>query len=94
MWRHLNQLRSSPLEAAGCLDIKAGIVGPNEFVLVSYWQSSEALHAYFKSEVHRRLMKHFYSHPDDLELYNETYHPSHAGKYNAAHGRAKVYPTV
>jgi len=92
MWRNLNQFRNSPAEAEGCTDIKAGIVGPNEFVVVSYWESAEALRQYFKAEAHRHMMKHFYHHPDDLELYNETYHPSSAGKYNAVHGLATVYP--
>lgn len=94
MWRNLNQLRLNPLRLDGCLDLKAGLVGPNEFVLVSYWQSASALHDYFKSDVHRSLMKHYYHHADDFELYNETYHPSHGGKYNAAHGMAKVYATT
>ena len=94
MWRNLNVLRKSPAEADGCMDVKAGIVGPNEFVVVSYWQSNDALRGYFKSEVHRKMMKHFYHYPDDLDLYNETYHPTSAGKYNAEHGMAKVYPLV
>lgn len=92
MWRSLNVFRKSPAKAEGCMDVKAGIVGPNEFVVVSYWRSNEALRGYFKDEVHRKMMKHFYQHPDDLDLYNETYHPSYSGKYNAEHGMAKVYP--
>ena len=94
MWRNLQVLRTSPMQVDGCMDMKAGIIGPNEFVIVSYWQSPEALKAYFMSEVHRKMMKYFYQHPDSIELYNETYHPTSAGKYTSEHGMAKVYPLV
>ncbi len=92
MWRNLNLFRSSPAKAEGCMDVKSGIVGSTELVIVSYWQSNDALRTYFKQDDHRKMMKHYYHNPDDLELYNETYHPSYAGKYNALHGMAKVYP--
>lgn len=92
MWRNLHQFRSSPKQISGLVDIKAGIIGPAELVIVSYWETADALKDYFKSEPHRKMMRHFYHHLDDLELYNETYTPSQAGKYNAQHGMAKLYP--
>lgn len=94
MWRNIRTLQTSPAQADGCRDVKAGIVGPNEFVVVSYWQSENDLKHYFQSEAHRRMMRYYYQNLHNLELYNETYHPTHAGKYNAAHGMAKVYPLV
>lgn len=92
MWRNLNQFRRSPMQIEGCIDLKAGIVAPTEFVVVTYWRDADALKAYFQSEKHREMMKYFYHNADNIELYNETYSPSKPGKYNAAHGIAKIYP--
>ncbi|MEM7133708.1 MAG: DUF4188 domain-containing protein [Chloroflexota bacterium] len=94
MFRSIPTFSSSLKNAEGCIDFKSGICGPREVVMVSYWESEDALKQYFRGEDHRAMMKHYYHHADDIELYNETYRPSIAGKYNAQHGMAKIYPSM
>jgi heme-degrading monooxygenase HmoA len=92
LWRHLNSVRQSTAKAPGCLQVKAGICGPQEIVMVSYWESEQHLMDFFRGEAHRQMMKFASHHPNSLCLYNETYHPSKSGKYShEPQGMALVY---
>jgi len=92
MWKNMSWIRSTTVEAEGCLQVKAGLCGPNEVVLVSYWQSEKCLRDFFRGEAHRQMMRFPASHPESLCLYNETYHPSESGKYShEPQGMALIY---
>jgi heme-degrading monooxygenase HmoA len=92
LWRNLNGIRQSTAQAPGCIQVKAGICGSQEIVMVSYWVSDRHLMDFFRSDAHRQMMQFTTRHPDSLCLYNETYRPSKSGKYShEPQGMAIVY---
>ena len=94
LWKNLFMISGSTKRAQGCLQVKAGICGPQEVVLVSYWESEQALMDFFRSPAHRQMMQFNLRHPDSLCLYNETYHPGKSGKYShEPQGMAAIYRT-
>ena len=92
MWRNLNSIRKSTVQAPGCIQVKAGICAASEVVMVSYWESERLLIEFFRGAAHRDMVKFTTHHPNSLCLYNETYHPSRSGKYShEPQGMAIVY---
>ncbi len=92
LWRNLNNIRQSTVKAPGCIQVKAGICGPQEVIMVSYWESDRHLMDFFRGADHRQMMQFNARHPNSLCLYNETYHPSKSGKYShEPQGMAMVY---
>jgi len=92
LWRHLSSIRQSTIQASGCIQVKAGICGPKEIIMVSYWESDRHLMDFFRGADHRQMMQFTTRHPNSLCLYNETYHPSKSGKYiHEPQGMAIVY---
>ncbi|BAZ08350.1 hypothetical protein NIES4071_01550 [Calothrix sp. NIES-4071] len=95
MWKNLFWIKNSTETAPGCVQVKAGICGYNEVVMVSYWNSSLDLKEFFRGESHRKMMQFTAKHPKSLCLYNETYQPSKSGKYtNEPQGMATIYTSV
>lgn len=93
MWRHLSWIRNATAEAEGCVQVKAGICGPKEVMVVSYWRDEASLKKFFRGEPHRQMMRYLSQNPDSLCLYNETYHPDQSGKYiHEPQGLATIYP--
>lgn len=93
LWSNLFSMRSLTSKAEGCFQVKAGIIGPNEVLLVSYWHSQEALNKFFQDEWHRKMMKYLYQNIENLTLWNETYTPAQPGKYiHEPHAMALAYP--
>jgi heme-degrading monooxygenase HmoA len=93
LWRNVLWVKRSTKEAEGCFQIKAGICGPKEVVLVSYWKDTESLMKFFKNQPHQEMIKYVSRNPDDLCLYNETYRPAKSGKYiHEPQGLAVIYP--
>jgi heme-degrading monooxygenase HmoA len=75
--------------------VKAGICGPNEVVMVSYWRSEQDLKQFFRGESHRKMMQFVMKKPDSLCLYNETYKPWRSGKYShEPQGMATLYASL
>ncbi|NJK52207.1 MAG: DUF4188 domain-containing protein [Leptolyngbyaceae cyanobacterium SU_3_3] len=92
MWKQLLWIKNVTAEAKGCMQVKAGICGLNEVIMVSYWVSENSLKEFFRGEPHRQMMQFIAKNPRSLCLYNETYSPSHSGKYiNEPQGMATVY---
>lgn len=92
MWKNLLWIRNATASAAGCVQVKAGICGPGEVIMVSYWRSEQDLKHFFRGEPHRQMMQFVMKHPNSLCLYNETYQPGHSGKYNhEPQGMAMLY---
>jgi hypothetical protein len=92
LWKNLTWIRATTTEAAGCVQVKAGICGPNEVLMVSYWRSESDLKQFFRGEPHRQMMQFVRQHPDSLCLYNETYQPHHSGKYShEPQGMSRLY---
>jgi hypothetical protein len=92
MWSKLLWIRAVTAQAEGCVQVKAGICGPNEVLMVSYWRSEDNLKNFFRGEAHRLMMQFIAKHPQSLCLYNEIYSPSHSGKYiHEPHGMATIY---
>jgi hypothetical protein len=92
MWQKLFWIRSTTAKAKGCTQVKAGICSPNEVIMVSYWLSEDSLKEFFRGEHHRQMMQFVAKHPQSLGLYNETYRPSHSGKYShEPQGMATIY---
>jgi heme-degrading monooxygenase HmoA len=92
LWRNLNGIRQSTASASGCLQVKAGICGPREIVMVSYWASDRHLMDFFRGSAHRHMMQFVSQHPRSLCLYNETYQPGRTGKYaHEPQGMALIY---
>jgi heme-degrading monooxygenase HmoA len=92
LWRNLNSIRQSTVKAPGCMQVKAGICGSKEIIMVSYWESEHHLMDFFRGAAHRKMMQFSSRHPHSLCLYNETYHPSKSGKYiHEPQGMALVY---
>jgi Domain of unknown function (DUF4188) len=95
MWKNLFWIRSTTAKSAGCVQVKAGICGPNEVIMVSYWHSDEALQNFFRGEAHREMVKFVMKHPNGLCLYNETYQPWRSGKYShERQGMATIYESL
>ncbi|MBD2433966.1 MULTISPECIES: monooxygenase family protein [Fischerella] len=93
MWKNLLWIKNVTTEATGCVQVKAGICGPNEVMMVSYWRSEQDLKQFFQGEPHRQMMQFVMKHPISLCLYNETYRPKHSGKYShEPQGMAMLYP--
>jgi hypothetical protein len=92
MWKNLPWIGNVTASSEGCVQVKGGICGPNEVIMVSYWRSEQNLKQFFRGEAHRRMMQFVIKNPDSLCLYNETYRPSHSGKYShEAQGMAMLY---
>lgn len=92
LWRHLNSIRQSTFKAPGCIQVKAGICGVKEIIMVSYWESEQHLMDFFRSAAHRQMMQFNTRHPNSLCLYNEMYYPAKSGKYShEPQGMAMVY---
>ena len=92
LWRNLNSIRQSTVQAAGCLQVKAGICSPSEIVMASYWESDRHLMDFFRGAAHRQMMQFTTRHPNSLCLYNETYRPAKSGKYShEPQGMAMIY---
>ncbi|MEO1590205.1 MAG: DUF4188 domain-containing protein [Cyanobacteria bacterium J06632_22] len=92
MWKKLAWLRAVTVKAAGCQQVKAGICGPNEIVMVSYWRSQADLMQFFRGQAHREMMQFTANHPRSLCLYNEIYRPGQPGKYlHEPQGMATLY---
>lgn len=95
MWRNLLWIRSATAKAAGCVQVKAGICDPNEVIMVSYWRSQQDLKQFFRGEPHRQMMQFVMKNSNSLCLYNETYQPSHSGKYShEPQGMATLYASL
>ena len=85
--------------AKGCLEQKLCICSHQEVVLVSYWQDEASLREFFRSPLHRQMMKSMKNFittaPQAIAVFNETYRPVSSGKYfNEPQGLAKIYPPV
>lgn len=92
MWRNLAWIKNVTAEAEGCVQVKAGICGSNEVVMVSYWLSEDSLQKFFKGELHRQMIQFTTKNPQSLCLYNETYRPLKSGKYiGEPQGLATIY---
>ncbi|MCA1995364.1 MAG: DUF4188 domain-containing protein, partial [Coleofasciculus sp. S288] len=92
MWRNLLWIRNVTAQAEGCVQLKAGICGLNEVVMVSYWCSEDSLKNFFRGKFHQEMMQFTAQHPESLCLYNETYRPLSSGKYvNEPQGLAMLY---
>lgn len=77
----------------GCLQAKAALVSPREFVIYSYWRGAESLRSFYTSPFHVALMKTVFEHPDWFTLYNETYAiPVSARYWNERNGYALTQP--
>jgi heme-degrading monooxygenase HmoA len=95
MWKNVFWIRSATAKAEGCVQVKTGICGPNEVVMVSYWRSEDDLKQFFRGEAHRQMMQFVMQNPNSLCLYNETYRPHYSGKYShEPQGMATLYPSL
>ena len=95
MWKNIVWIVSATNKAEGCVQMKAGICGPNEVVMVSYWRSEHDLKQFFRGEPHRRMIQFVIKNPNSLCLYNETYQPQQSGKYShEPNGMATLYPSL
>lgn len=93
MWQHMNSQLQSVQRAPGCVQVKGGIVGPNELLMVSYWKDAESMRVYFKSAEHLKYMRFLAKNPESLTLWNETYQPAKSGMYlHEPHGLPLIYP--
>lgn len=93
MWQHMNSQLQSVRRAPGCVQVKGGIVGPNELLMVSYWKDAESMRVYFKSAEHLKYMRFLAKNPESLTLWNETYQPAKSGMYlHEPHGLPLIYP--
>lgn len=92
IWRNLRTMEQSTIKASGCIQVKAGICGPKEIVMASYWESEGHLMDFFRGKFHREMMQVVVQHPDSFCLYNETYRPTKSGKYShEPQGMAMIY---
>jgi Domain of unknown function (DUF4188) len=95
MWKNLFWIRKATAQTTGCVQVKAGICGPNEVIMTSYWHSAAHLKEFFRGESHRQMMQFVVKHPHSLGLYNETYRPDRSGKYShEPQGLACIYARV
>jgi hypothetical protein len=72
MWKNLLWIKSATAKAEGCVQVKAGICGPDEVIVVSYWRSEHALKQFFRGESHRQMMQFVMKNPNSLGLYSAT----------------------
>lgn len=92
LWKNLLWIRTVTAQAEGCAQIKAGVCGLSEVVMVSYWSSGSKLQGFFRGESHRKMMQFIAKNPQSLCLYNENYSPLKSGKYiNEPQGIATMY---
>lgn len=92
MWKKLLWIKNVTAQAKGRMQVKAVICGLNEVIMVSYWVSEPSLKEFFRGESHRQMMQFITKNPQSLCLYNETYSPSHGGKYiNEPQEMATIY---
>src|SRR5919202_4851932 len=68
MWRNIFWIRKVTAQAEGCVQIKSGICGPNEVLMVSYWLDVDSLKKFFRSESHRQMMQFIAKNPKSLCL--------------------------
>lgn len=95
LWGNMNTQRTSVEAAPGCVQVKGGIVGPNELMMVSWWKDNASINTFFKSPAHREMMRWVVQNPAALVLWNETYQPAESGMYlHEPHGLAKLYAHV
>lgn len=95
MWKNLLWIKSATAKAIGCVQVKAGICGADEVIMISYWRSEQDLKQFFRGESHHQMMQFVMKHPSSLCLYNETYRPGHSGKYShEPQGMATLYPSL
>ncbi|PSB23664.1 monooxygenase family protein [Stenomitos frigidus] len=95
MWQNLFWIRHTTAQAKGCVQVKAGICGPREVIMTSYWRSENDLKDFFRGAGHRQMMQFTAKHPQSLCLYNETYQPLRSGKYtHEPQGMASLYARV
>lgn len=93
MWQQLNSQLNSVRRAPGCVQVKGGIVGMNELLMITYWKDSAGLYAYFKSAEHLKYMRFVAKQPESLTLWTETYSPVRSGMYlHEPHGLSLMYP--
>lgn len=79
----------------GLIDLHMAIAGPNELIVVSYWESAEALRDSYRDPFHVTMMRYTFRHPDDLILGNETYAQPTSTRYlNEAGGYALTQSTT
>ncbi|KAM3099583.1 monooxygenase family protein [Phormidesmis sp. 146-35] len=92
LWKNLPWIRSSTANAEGCVQVKAGLCGAGEVIMVSYWRSQPDLKQFFQGDAHRKMMQFVLKNPNSLCLYNETYQPERSGKYShEPQGMAMLY---
>ncbi len=95
MWKNLFWIRNTTAQATGCVQVKAGICGPSEVIMTSYWRDAAHLREFFRGEAHRQMMQFIAKHPHSLCLYNETYSPARSGKYtHEPQGMASIYARI
>lgn len=95
MWKNIAWISSTTAKAEGCVQMKAGICGPKEVVMVSYWRSEHDLKQFFRGEPHRQMIQFVMKNPNSLCLYNETYQPQKSGKYShEPQGMATLYASL
>jgi len=81
------KMLSTARATEGCLQAKAGMTGPREFVMISYWRDHEALRRFYTTPLHVRLMRLVFDHPGWFTLWNETYRiPESVRYFNAVNG--------
>ena len=91
MWKNMNWIKTVTVEAEGCVQVKAGLCGPKELVMVSYWRSEKSLKEFFRGKAHQQMMQFVAKNPLSLCLYNEIYQRPTVGKYlHEPQGMAKL----
>ncbi len=89
MWIHLFSFIRETMNAEGCLEVIPGITSPFQFILISYWDSDQALEKFVRHPEHVKWMRFIYKNPSTLNLFNETYaNPERANFINSPKGFA------
>lgn len=73
LWANIAAFVRQTRRAEGCRGVCPGISSLRRLILVSYWRDREALQAFARSPAHVAWMRFIASHPDSLDLFNETY---------------------
>ena len=86
-------------KAAGCVEAKLNICSQQEVTIISYWQDEASLMQFFRSPLHKEMMKStkqlLVKDLEAIALFNETHRPLRSGRYfNEPQGLAKIYPAV
>jgi hypothetical protein len=93
MWGDAQKHPAVVRAAPGCVQVKPGIVGPRELIMVTHWKDEASLMAFFKSPAHLEWVRHVAAHPEDLNLTAEIFKPHTAGLYlHEPQGLALAYP--